>query len=310
MKKLILYSKSEDIFFHPDSKNSFRNAALFDISNVLDSMSGRYDFMEFPSIMSPYKDMWLEGKIHMDGYFSPLGFLLSRRRVDKPDTEALWASKIAILHQPDEAIWRVSALVHLYEENKTATICDTAITFFLDENGMLIPGTNGDIIFYMGLFDNESKKNRDPTGFKDILDVKAIREVEFPDGQIMFTQFTSRLAFALALMNVKNVEIVDSHDFSSKEKSKRQNRHKGIRHYTLRIRPGSQRSVRFGDMQPSGVKSSFHFARGHFKTYTEDAPLFGQHVGTWWWEAHTKGSKSAGTIMKDYEVHPPKKDEE
>lgn len=29
---------------------------------------------------------------------------------------------------------------------------------------------------------------------------------------------------------------------------------------------------------------------GHYKTYTADAPLFGRHVGRWWWPAHVRTS--------------------
>lgn len=117
------------------------------------------------------------------------------------------------------------------------------------------------------------------------------------------------LKFALALMNVKNIEIVEPESPSVSRRGKR-NRHKKDHFHTLRIRPGSQRSTRLGDTQPSGVKNSLHIARGHFKTYTADAPLFGQHVGTYWWEAQVRGSKAAGTITKDYEVYPPKEEEE
>lgn len=33
--------------------------------------------------------------------------------------------------------------------------------------------------------------------------------------------------------------------------------------------------------------------RGHFKTFTEEAPLFGRHVGTWWWHPimNARGTK-------------------
>jgi len=42
------------------------------------------------------------------------------------------------------------------------------------------------------------------------------------------------------------------------------------------------------------------WAIGHPKTYTEDAPLFGKHIGTWWWQPQVRGSKKEGFISKDY----------
>ena len=42
--------------------------------------------------------------------------------------------------------------------------------------------------------------------------------------------------------------------------------------------------------------------RGHFKTYTDAAPLFGQFVGTYWWEQSIAGKKSNRVVVKDYEM--------
>jgi hypothetical protein len=45
-----------------------------------------------------------------------------------------------------------------------------------------------------------------------------------------------------------------------------------------------------------------HFCRGHFKSYTQDAPLFGKIVGLWWWQAHVRGQNKDGIVMKDYSI--------
>jgi hypothetical protein len=45
-----------------------------------------------------------------------------------------------------------------------------------------------------------------------------------------------------------------------------------------------------------------HKCRGHFKTYTEDAPLFGKYSGRFFVQAHARGKKSNGEILKDYEA--------
>lgn len=47
---------------------------------------------------------------------------------------------------------------------------------------------------------------------------------------------------------------------------------------------------------------SFHFTRGHFRNYGQNAPLFGRFVGTFWIPAHAKGNKDHGTIKKNYRV--------
>lgn len=43
-----------------------------------------------------------------------------------------------------------------------------------------------------------------------------------------------------------------------------------------------------------------HLARGHFKTFTEDAPLLGKHVGTYWWGRQLRGQEGRGVIEKTY----------
>jgi len=47
-----------------------------------------------------------------------------------------------------------------------------------------------------------------------------------------------------------------------------------------------------------------HFCRGHFKTYTKDAPLFGKIIGTFWWQPNVRGTTSEGISLKTYELKP------
>lgn len=47
-----------------------------------------------------------------------------------------------------------------------------------------------------------------------------------------------------------------------------------------------------------------HVVRGHFKTYTEDAPRFGRpdQVGDFWIPSHARGNPELGRIEKDYRL--------
>lgn len=47
---------------------------------------------------------------------------------------------------------------------------------------------------------------------------------------------------------------------------------------------------------------AFHLVRGHFKTYTEDRPLFGKLTGTFWWQPAARGTTDFGVIDKDYSI--------
>jgi hypothetical protein len=50
----------------------------------------------------------------------------------------------------------------------------------------------------------------------------------------------------------------------------------------------------------SEVKKAMHFIRGSFRTYTSDAPLFGKHVGTWFWHPRIGGNDPNRFLDKDY----------
>lgn len=52
-----------------------------------------------------------------------------------------------------------------------------------------------------------------------------------------------------------------------------------------------------------GEQMSAHWVRGHFKTYTTDAPLFGKRTGSYWWQPNVRGVGEAN--RKTYEVSPP-----
>jgi hypothetical protein len=62
-----------------------------------------------------------------------------------------------------------------------------------------------------------------------------------------------------------------------------------------RVRDKADASSAAGTGQPLAL----HWVRGHFKTFTEDAPLLGRAVGTYWWSPHTAG-KADRVVIKDY----------
>jgi hypothetical protein len=47
-----------------------------------------------------------------------------------------------------------------------------------------------------------------------------------------------------------------------------------------------------------------HIVRGHFKRYTEDFPLLGRHIGTYWWNPTIKGRNTNGEVVKTYTISP------
>jgi len=72
--------------------------------------------------------------------------------------------------------------------------------------------------------------------------------------------------------------------------------------YTLEIYPRDVSPKQQHDPNSEYFKKRFHICRGHFKHYTEEAPLFGKLVGVFWCPAHKKGSSELGEVKKDYSV--------
>ena len=77
------------------------------------------------------------------------------------------------------------------------------------------------------------------------------------------------------------------------------------KYYILEVCKGAPTQKYQGEV-PWDYKSpenvAFHICRGHFKTYTEDSPLFGKYAGTFWWQPQARGKVENGTITKDYAV--------
>src|SRR5262249_5617236 len=65
------------------------------------------------------------------------------------------------------------------------------------------------------------------------------------------------------------------------------------------------------EQQRAGVggslRKALHLCRGHFKTFTADAPLMGHAAGTYFWGPHIRGAQSEGVVQKDYRVLVPSK---
>jgi hypothetical protein len=109
--------------------------------------------------------------------------------------------------------------------------------------------------------------------------------------------------FAISLMHCKNVDVklVDPPERLSRKHERRHGRPL-ISYYVLDIKPMRRILDSEGDAQTKGLAHALHICRGHFKTYTEDAPLFGKQVGTYWWAAQARGKAEEGVIEKDYRI--------
>lgn len=108
------------------------------------------------------------------------------------------------------------------------------------------------------------------------------------------------LLFALTMLHCKNVKLVPT----ERKRPPRHERHtylSTLEHHTIVVSSMSKKAN--GPSIGSGPgQHRLHGVRGHFKTYTADAPLFGRLVGMYWWDSHEAGSPELGIITSDYKV--------
>jgi hypothetical protein len=111
---------------------------------------------------------------------------------------------------------------------------------------------------------------------------------------------------ATSLMHCKNVEVREVEPPVAQARSWEKRRGAQLATYhVLEIGPMRELLEGEGESQAKGLRHALHIARGHFKTFNEEAPLFGQRVGTYWWADQVRGRAEEGERVKDYEVRVP-----
>lgn len=109
--------------------------------------------------------------------------------------------------------------------------------------------------------------------------------------------------FALKLLSCKNIETETIHP-PRKLNATRSKKGKGplVEYKVLNV---SGKSARRSESSKTTRESSpcrVHICRGHFKTYTEDKPLFGKITGRWWWQPIVRGEAKQGVVIKEYNI--------
>lgn len=114
------------------------------------------------------------------------------------------------------------------------------------------------------------------------------------------------LLLAISFMHCKNVAVspVDPPTKLSRKYERKHGRPL-TRYHVLEIEPMKRVLKTEGRSDEVGLKKALHIARGHFRTYSEEKPLFGKFAGTVWVPQHLRGSKDRGQVKKDYAVKSP-----
>jgi hypothetical protein len=120
---------------------------------------------------------------------------------------------------------------------------------------------------------------------------------EVAAGDAAALEAVNRVFFALALMNCRNVSLRERGSSRSAGPGPT-----GDAFHEVVIDGTARGSGRGNGETATTASGRAHLARGHFKTFTEDAPLLGKHVGTYWWGWQVRGQESAGVIEKTYKL--------
>jgi hypothetical protein len=109
---------------------------------------------------------------------------------------------------------------------------------------------------------------------------------------------------ALKLLCCKNIVTENVYPSTKKKRKKGKLTHpkKKFVYKVLNVTLPTTRKKSTSESSTVGAGTRVHFCRGHFKTYTEDAPLFGRFVGRYWWQTQVRGNPEQGFSAKDYNL--------
>lgn len=142
------------------------------------------------------------------------------------------------------------------------------------------------------------RSNTYPMSATDKLSWGAAMECRADDQRDLYV-----LNAALLLLNCKNIETEDNQPPSKLNRKRSKNGKQELFTYkTLVLKLPSNRQAPHDNTDTADNKTRIHFCRGHFKIFSEDAPLFGKLTGLYWWDPHVRGDKAKGLVVKDYAV--------
>lgn len=118
--------------------------------------------------------------------------------------------------------------------------------------------------------------------------------------------FLDSLLLSVSFMHCKNV-VLSPVEPPRKSSLKHERKHGSplSRYHILEIEPMKTVLKTEGRVEEVGLKRALHIARGHFRTYSEEKPLFGKFAGTVWIAQHARGSRDRGEVAKDYAIKRP-----
>jgi hypothetical protein len=269
------------------------------VDNVTEYLFGEIEgwkYTDLPDVVvPPFPAVFIETK-RIDGLSHPFdswGALFTRME------ESDFPPFIDLLPVPmDEVRWVVE-MVLLTEKDHVIETLPWSFFFCFNNQGIIAGDEDGDFLY--------ETREAVPDKFASLVNNDPMWQISKEQSLALALPFF----FAFGFSHLKNVKVEPTPE---SRQARRQVERRGkegkpvVRYHVLNIEPMKRILNTEGRCGEVGLKKALHIYRGHFKTYTEDSPLFGKYVGKWWWEANTRGSKNAGVVTKDYNVFPPSSD--
>ena len=145
---------------------------------------------------------------------------------------------------------------------------------------------------------------------QSVMFLKTQNNILFEYAREAFGYYLKVFLHTISLLHCKNIQ---TEDMSISRQQRRQYEQKtGLPINivkTLVLKPmGTHGGGDSGLVRSPGLLR-YHLMRGHFKEYSEDAPLFGKYTGRYWWGSAMRGNPNRGRVEKEYQVKPPQESE-
>jgi hypothetical protein len=278
---------------------------ILDVTNVVDyfvesgaSPGWRDQITDLPTIKLPFPSMWMEGRIHgriqvgamTRSYGEVADFLPERwgvlaQELAIPTAKALWdvmKLKPELMYSADwPEDWAGADVINVFDlwvPDGGGAVTLSSLWVALGEDGQAVSDETIVLDMTRGL----------EGGLR---------------GELYTGWLLRPISMALSLMHCKNVRLVHQRQEMPdklRRSFEKEFGHPLVEYYVLAIDPFAKRHA--NEPTGLGVPHRFHIVRGHFARYTEDAPLFGKHVGLFWIPAHARGNSDLGIVAKDYEL--------
>jgi hypothetical protein len=236
-----------------------------------------YTLDDFGVVRPPYQAMWMEGAMPARSF---------------ADSE--WKNTVG--HERGFIVWddenAVTMLMVVWAPKETLApvLIPLSSSYMYGEDGTL---ERGDGAQWMRGHDSGSDRS-----WRDWCE-----RCERYDGGNPFDGDNYLVLYALSLMNCKNVKVQDVTRNPKVAKAHKKRHGVPMSRFSRIVLPNQRNGT--GNGHGGGGAAAKHLVRGHFKTYTTDAPLMGRHVGTYWWGWHARGDSALGNITPEYHVADP-----